>query len=54
MDSLWLTVPAQAKEAVNWALESGYRIDPFYEVLLAREPTLQLDRYILTQSAFIW
>ena len=54
MDSLWLTVPAQASQAVDWALSCGYRIDPFYEVLLAREPSMQLDRFVMTQCAFIW
>lgn len=54
MDSLWLTIPAPARQAVTWALDSGYRIDPFYEVLLARKPTLKLDRYIMAQSAFVW
>ncbi len=53
-EALWLTIPAAAHEAVNWALSGGYRIDPFYEVLLARCPSMQLDRYIMTQSAFIW
>ena len=54
MDSLWLTVPAAARQAVTWALSSGYKIDPFYEVLLARQPSMNLDRFIMTQSAFIW
>ncbi len=54
LDSLWLTIPAAAGYAVDWALASGYKIDPFYEVLLAKEPSLKLDRYVMTQSAFIW
>ena len=54
MDSLWLTVPAAARQAVTWALSSGYKIDPFYEVLLARQPSMNLDRFIMTQSAFVW
>lgn len=54
MDSLWLTIPAAARQAVNWALTSGYKIDPFYEVLLTKEPSMQFDRYVMTQSAFIW
>ena len=54
MDSLWLTVPAAARQAVTWALSCGYRMDPFYEVLLAREPSMKLDRFIMTQSAFVW
>ena len=54
MESLWLTIPAAARQAVNWALSCGYRIDPFHEVLLAKESTMQFDRYVMTQSAFIW
>ncbi len=54
LDSLWLAIPAAASQAVNWALSSGYTMDPFHEVLLAREPSMQLDRYIMTQSAFLW
>ncbi len=52
--TLWLTIPAAAHPAVDWALSCGYQIDPFYEVLLARFPSMQFDRYIMTQSAFIW
>lgn len=54
LESLWLTIPAAAEQAVNWALSSGYQIDPFHEVLLAKNPTMQFDRYIMTQSAFLW
>lgn len=54
MDSLWLTIPAAARHAVNWALSCGYRIDPFYEVLLARESSMQFDRYVMSRSAFVW
>ena len=54
LESLWLTVPAQARQAVSWALSTGYRIDPFYEVLLAKLPSMQLDRFVMTQSAFVW
>ncbi len=54
LDSLWLAIPAAAHHAVDWALSRGYRIDPFHEVLLAKQPTMQFDRYIMTQSAFIW
>ena len=32
----------------------GYKIDPFYEVLLAKNPSMNLDRFIMTQSAFVW
>ena len=54
LDSLWLTIPAAARQAVDWALASGYQMDPFHEVLLASEPSMQLDRYIMTESAFLW
>ena len=54
VESLYLNVPAQAREAVSWALSSGYRIDPFHEILLARHPTMQLDRFIMASSGFVW
>lgn len=54
MESLGLTIPAPASHAVNWALSAGYRLDPFYAVLLAKYPSMRLDRYIMTQSSFIW
>jgi ribosomal protein S18 acetylase RimI-like enzyme len=54
LDSLWLTIPAIAKSAVSWGLTSGYKIDPFHEVLLAKRPSMKLDRFIMTQSAFLW
>jgi predicted GNAT family acetyltransferase len=53
-NSLWLTIPAAARHAVSWALESGYKMDPFHEILLAKNPSIKLDRFIMTQSAFIW
>jgi len=54
LESLWLTLPANAKQAVSWALENGYQIDPFHEMLLAKNPVMKFDRYIMTQSAFVW
>jgi len=51
---LWLAIPAAAKHAVSWALESGYKMDPFHEILLAKYPSMKLDRFIMTQSGFIW
>jgi len=54
LESLWLTIPAIAKSAVSWGLTSGYKIDPFHEVLLAKHSSMQLDRFIMTQSAFLW
>ncbi len=53
IDELGLMIPAVASAAVSWALASGYRIDPFYEVLLAKTP-MQLDRYLLSESTFLW
>ncbi len=54
LESLWLTLPANAKQAVSWALANGYKIDPFQEMLLTRNPVMKFDRYIMTQSAFVW
>jgi len=54
LDSLSFMIPALAKHAVSWALTSGYRIDPFYTVLLAKNSSMNLDRFIMTPSGFIW
>lgn len=54
IENLSLTVPAAATSAVDWALASGYRIFPFYEVILTGGVTPQLDRYLMTESSFIW
>ena len=54
IDSLIMTIPAQARHAVSWAIASGYRMDPFQEVLLARHSSMKLDRFIMTSSAFVW
>ncbi len=54
LESLCLTLPANAKQAVSWALANGYKIDPFHEMLLAKNPVMKFDRYIMTQSAFVW
>ncbi len=53
-EKLWLTFPASASSGVSWALESGYRIDPFHEVLLADTGRIKLDRFLMTQPSFIW
>ena len=53
VSELLLVIPAMATAAVDWALESGYHIDPFHELLLSSSP-MQLDRYLLTDSSFIW
>ena len=49
-----ITIPAPAAETVRWALDNGYRIDPFYEMLLMDSPVISLDRYVMTQPSFIW
>ena len=54
LETLWLAIPAIARHAVSWALTSGYKIDPFHEVLLAKHPSMKLDRFIITQSGFLW
>ncbi len=54
IDELWLNLPTQAHTGVTWALDCGYRIDPFQEVLLASGPFMQLDRYLMTESGFVW
>ncbi len=54
LESLELTLPANAKQAVSWTLANDYKIDPFHEVLLAKNPVMKFDRYIMTQSAFVW
>ena len=54
VETLYLTIPSVAQSSVRWALDSGYKMDAFHEVLLAKKPTLKLDRYLLTQSTFTW
>ncbi len=54
LESLWLTVPANAKHTVSWILKNGYKIDPFHEMLLAKNAVMKFDRYIMSQSAFVW
>ena len=53
-DDLWFMIPAQSKESVSWALENGYKIDPFHEFLLSSDPDMKLDRYLISQSSFTW
>ncbi len=52
--TVFFAVSAQAAHAVGWALEHGFRIFPFYEMLLSDRPHVDFDRYLLTQPAFIW
>jgi len=53
LDELSLMIPAAAAAGVDWALAAGFRIEPFYEVLLANYP-MQLDRYLITETTFLW
>jgi GNAT superfamily N-acetyltransferase len=47
IEQLELTVPLAARTAVDWLLgERGFRIDPFYCLLLADGPWAKLDRYL--------
>ena len=54
IDQYAFMFPAKAHNAVKWALEQGYRIDPFYEMLLADNDDLKQDRLLMTQPSFIW
>jgi GNAT superfamily N-acetyltransferase len=47
-------ISTAAADTLSWALEHGYRIEPFYELLLSDAPTMKLDRYLMTQPPFIW
>lgn len=53
-ETISIGLSTAASDTLAWALEHGFRIEPFYEVLLSDAPTLQLDRYLMTQPAFIW
>lgn len=53
-DAVEWVIPAAAEQAVRWALDAGYHIHPFHEVLLAKHPVLKLDRYLITASSFFW
>jgi hypothetical protein len=47
LDTLELTVPLAATSGVSWLLgERGFRLDPFYCLLLADGDWAQLDRYV--------
>jgi hypothetical protein len=54
IDPYGFMFPAKAHEAVRWALGQGYRIDPFYEMLLADNDDLKQDSLLMTQPSFIW
>jgi ribosomal protein S18 acetylase RimI-like enzyme len=54
VDSLELVIPAMVDNAVRWALESGYQMDPFHKLLLTSNPDMKLDRYLINQSSFTW
>lgn len=43
-----------AHAGVRWLLDRGYRLLPFYELLLVDAPTIAFDRYVMTQPSFLW
>jgi len=54
IDTYGFMFPAKAHDAVKWALDHGYHIDPFYEMLLADTDDLKQDSLLMTQPSFIW
>jgi GNAT superfamily N-acetyltransferase len=50
---IYLTVPLSNHVAVGHMLTRGWRIDPFYMLILASDDRLQLDRWLHTGPAFI-
>ena len=53
LETFHFTLPANSGPGVRWALGHGYKIDPFYEMLLASEP-MAVDRFLMTQPSFVW
>jgi len=53
-DKTSIGLSTSAADTLSWALEHGYRIEPFFEVLLSDAPTMRLDSYLITQPPFIW
>jgi hypothetical protein len=53
-ESTSVSLSTEAADTLAWALDRGYQIEPFYEMLLSDAPSMQLDRYLMTQPAFIW
>ena len=53
-DEVMITLAFNAADTFSWALDHGFRIWPFYEMLLADAPYMKLDQYLLTQPGFTW
>ena len=47
-------IASSAAYTLRWLLSRGYRIYPFYEMLLLDTPFISFDCYAMTQPAFIW
>lgn len=54
LDEVQISLSSAAAHTLRWALQHGYRIVPFYEMLLLDVPVISFDRYAFTQPAFIW
>lgn len=50
---LYVACPLSNEVAVRHLLATGFRIDPFYTMILADEPSMRLDRWIHTGPVFI-
>jgi predicted GNAT family acetyltransferase len=46
LEDIGLNVPEVNRAAVDWLLDHGWRIFPFYTLLMANRPFMKLDRYI--------
>jgi GNAT superfamily N-acetyltransferase len=53
VDQLTVTVPLANRLAVEHLLARGFRIDPFYVMVLADAPVMKLDRWVHTGPPFI-
>jgi GNAT superfamily N-acetyltransferase len=53
LKEIGLNVPEVNRAAVGWLLQHGWRIFPFYTLLLASGPFMNLDRYILCEPVAI-
>lgn len=54
LDEVQISLSSAAAHTLRWALQHGYRIVPFYEMLLLDAPVISFDRCAFTQPAFIW
>ncbi|MGH2697786.1 MAG: GNAT family N-acetyltransferase [Actinomycetota bacterium] len=53
LQEIGLTVPEVNRTAVGWLLRHGWRIFPFYTLLMASGPFMKLDRYVLCEPVAI-